>query len=85
MSATPLDGRREELSAGEAVVIVGAGVSMTATGGASTASWVGLLNDGVTFCEALLGPSLPSDWAERRRAQVASGDLEELVGAAGCA
>jgi hypothetical protein len=82
MSATPLDDLREDLIGGQAVVVVGAGVSMAATGGASTASWVGLLNDGVTFCEALLGPSLPLGWAERRRAQVASGDLEELVGAA---
>jgi class 3 adenylate cyclase/tetratricopeptide (TPR) repeat protein len=82
MSATPLDDLREDLVGGQAVVVVGAGVSMAATGGASTASWVGLLNDGVTFCEALLGPSLPPGWAERRRAQVVSGDLEELVGAA---
>jgi hypothetical protein len=49
MSATPLDDLREDLIGGQAVVVVGAGVSMAATGGASTASWVGLLNDGVTF------------------------------------
>jgi hypothetical protein len=82
MSATPGDDLREEMAAGQAVVIVGAGVSMAATGGAPTASWTGLLNDGVTYCEALLGPSLPPGWAERRGAQVASGDLDELVGAA---
>jgi hypothetical protein len=82
MGATPLEDLREELAAGQAAVIVGAGVSVAATGGAPSSSWVGLLNNGVTFCEVLLGPSLPSGWAERRRAQVASGDLDELVGAA---
>jgi tetratricopeptide (TPR) repeat protein len=82
VGATPLDDLRAEVAAGHAVVIVGAGVSVAATAGTPTASWVGLLNDGVTFCEALLGPSLPSGWAERHRSQVASGDLDELVGAA---
>jgi hypothetical protein len=82
VGATPLDELREELAAGRAVVIVGAGVSVAATGGALTASWTGLLEDGVTYCESLLGPSLPAGWAERRRAQLASGDTEELISAA---
>lgn len=80
MSTALIDDLREELTAGRAVVIVGAGVSMAATDGAPAASWVGLLNDGVAYCEALLGSSLPSGWGERRRSQVASGDLDELVG-----
>jgi hypothetical protein len=75
MGATQLDDLREELAARQAVVIVGAGVSVAATGRAPTASWVGLL-DGVAYCEALLGPSLPDGWAGRRRAQLASGDTE---------
>lgn len=74
MSATPADDLRGELAAGQVVVVVGAGVSVAATGGAPAASWVGLLEDGVTYCEALLGPSLPDGWAERRRAQLTSGD-----------
>jgi SIR2-like domain len=82
VGATPLDELGAEVAAGQAVVIVGAGVSVAATGGAPTASWVGLLNDGVAYFEALLGPSLPPGWGERRQAQLAAGDLDELVGAA---
>jgi hypothetical protein len=81
VGAMPLDDLRAELAAGQGVVIVGSGASVAATGGAPTASWVGLFNDGVAYCEALLGPSLPAGWAERRRSQLASGDLDELIGA----
>jgi hypothetical protein len=82
MGATPLDDLREELAAGRAIVIFGAGVSVAATGGAPMASWVGLLEDGIAYCDSLLQSSLPAGWAERRRAELASGDTEELVGAA---
>jgi tetratricopeptide (TPR) repeat protein len=82
MSASPQDDLRQELTSGQVVVIVGAGVSVAATGGAPTASWTGLLADGVAYCQALLGPSLPAGWADRRRAQLASGDTEELISAA---
>jgi tetratricopeptide (TPR) repeat protein len=82
MGTTPLDDLREDLAASRVVVIVGAGVSVAATGGAPTASWVGLLEDGVTYCESLLGPSLSAGWADRRRAQLASGDTEEFISAA---
>jgi hypothetical protein len=43
---------------------------------------VGLLEDGVAYCEGLLGPRLPDGWAAIRRAQLASGDTEELISAA---
>jgi hypothetical protein len=82
MGATPLDDLRADIAAGQAVVVVGAGVSVAATGNAPAASWTGLLEDGVAFCERLLGPSLPDGWAERRRDQLASGDTEELISAA---
>jgi hypothetical protein len=59
MGATPLDDLREELAARRAVVIVGAGVSVAATGGSPTASWVGLLEDGVAYS--------PGHWLSRRR------------------
>jgi hypothetical protein len=60
MSATPLDGLRAEITAGQAVAIVGAGVSIAATGNAPAASLAGLLQDGVAYCDGLLGPSLPA-------------------------
>jgi hypothetical protein len=47
VGATPLGDLCEDLVAAQAVVIVGADVSKAATDGAATASWVGLLNDGV--------------------------------------
>jgi hypothetical protein len=67
MGATPQDDLREEVAARRVVIIVGAGVSVAASGGAPTASWTGLLADGVAFCQSLLGPSLPAGWADRRR------------------
>jgi tetratricopeptide (TPR) repeat protein len=82
MGATPLDDLRADIAAGQVVLVVGAGVSVAATGNAPAASWGGLLEDGVAYCERLLGPSLPDGWAERRRAQLASGDTEELISAA---
>jgi hypothetical protein len=82
MSGTPVDDLRAELAAGQAVVVVGSGVSVAATGNASAASWTGLLENGVAYCQSLLGPTLPQGWAERRRGQLASGDTEELISAA---
>jgi hypothetical protein len=55
MITAPLNDLRTELAAGQAVVVVGPGVAVPATGKASVASWVGLLKDGVAFCEGLLG------------------------------
>jgi hypothetical protein len=52
---------------GQAVAIVGAGVSIAAIDNAPTASWAGLLQNGVAYCEGLLGPSLPAGWAGIRR------------------
>ena len=48
---------RRELARGRVIVVVGPGVSVGATGGASVASWTGLLEDGVARREQLpLGP-----------------------------
>src|SRR5690242_17476595 len=54
---------RAELARGRVVVLVGAGVSIGATGGAPAASWTGLLEDGVARCEALGWP-LPTGWGK---------------------
>ncbi len=82
MAATPKDDLREDLAGRRVVLIVGAGVSVAATGGAPTASWTGLLADGVAYCESLLGPSLPAGWADRRRDQLTHGDTEEIISVA---
>jgi hypothetical protein len=45
------------------VLVVGTGVSVSATGNAPTASWKGLLLPGVKRCQEL-NPSLPARWVK---------------------
>jgi hypothetical protein len=71
----------DEISNGRMLVIVGAGVSIAATGDRGVASWTGLLRDGVGRCETV-AESLPEGWGERVRAEIDSGDLDELLSAA---
>jgi tetratricopeptide (TPR) repeat protein len=73
---------RRELAAGRVIVLVGAGVSAGATGAAPVASWTGLLENGVARCEELALRPLPAGWGNRVRAQIGSGDVEELILAA---
>jgi tetratricopeptide (TPR) repeat protein len=82
MSDALSDDLREQLARRQVVVVVGAGVAVAATGGASSASWLGLLQDGVARCEAVIGHGLPAGWGDRVRAQIDSGDVEELLSAA---
>lgn len=58
------DELRREIAAGRVTAILGAGVSMAATGAAPTASWIGLLTDGIDRCAGVV-PGLPARWAER--------------------
>lgn len=81
-SRTPLlDDLRQQLAQRQVIVIVGAGVSMAATNGAETASWLGLLRSGVARVEAV-GQEVKAGWADRQRASIAGGDLDELLGVA---
>ena len=70
---------REEIAEGHALAIVGAGVSIGATHNAKAASWTGLLEDGVDRCQSL---GQPADWADRVRAEIHSGDMDDLLSAA---
>ncbi|MGH8887002.1 MAG: SIR2 family protein [Egibacteraceae bacterium] len=70
-----------EIADGQVVVVVGAGVSIAASGGAQAASWTGLLTTGVERCEQLV-PGLPAGWGERVRGEIGSGDLDDLLSAA---
>ncbi len=72
---------REQVAKRNAVVVVGAGVSLAASGGAAVASWRGLLEHGVARCEEVAA-GLPPEWAEIRRRQLATGDVDELISAA---
>jgi len=73
---------REEISTSKRVlVIVGAGVSMSATKGHEHASWTGLLKSGIERC-LTVAPPLPEGWEERCRGLIDSGNLEDLLSAA---
>ncbi len=76
---TPLDDLREQVAKRQVVAIVGAGVSIAATGGAETASWIGLLRNGVARCESFGSPPPKPEWGERQRAALREGDMNELL------
>jgi hypothetical protein len=67
-----------EIADGQIVVLVGAGVSIAASGGAPAASWTGLLSTGVERCEQVV-PGPPAGWGERVRGEIGSGDLDDLL------
>lgn len=76
-----IDDLRGLIASGEAVVVVGAGVSMAATSGAPTACWVGLLEDGISRCEEV-GSEVPSGWGDVVRKLLALGDRDSMLSVA---
>ena len=62
----------------QVVALVGAGVSIGASGRALVASWLGLLEDGIGRAAAL--HDFGDDWVERKQADLASRDLDEILG-----
>jgi SIR2-like domain len=77
---TAFDDLHQQMAKRQVIAIVGAGVSMGATGGAETASWVGLLRDGIKRCEHFGAP--PKGWGDRQREALEHGDLDDLLGVA---
>jgi len=69
---------RREVGRGRVVVVVGAGVSVAATRGEAIASWVGLLENGVSRCEQVF-LTLPDDWGDGLRARIRSGEADDLL------
>ena len=67
---------RQQLEADRVLFIVGAGVSLGATGGAAVAGWGGLLEHGVAHCEALSGETA---WAAAMRPLLALGQTSLLI------
>ncbi|MDQ6692628.1 MAG: SIR2 family protein, partial [Candidatus Dormibacteraeota bacterium] len=72
---------RAQLARGQALVVVGAGVSVAASGASPVASWPGLLESGVQWCERY-EPSLPAGWADLVRGFIGLGDVSSLLSAA---
>ncbi|MDQ3698850.1 MAG: hypothetical protein M3373_12645 [Gemmatimonadota bacterium] len=75
-----LDDLRAEIAGGDVLVIAGTGVSVGATT-SSVASWPGLILDGVERCVAIK-PKLGAKWVSRRREDVESGNLNDLLAVA---
>ena len=74
---------RAEAAKGHLVAVVGAGVSMGATGDDPVASWTGLLEAGVERCEALHPALASGGWGDDVRARIASRTADDLLWAAG--
>ena len=81
MSHDPVEDLRKEIAKGRVLAIVGAGISIGTTKNAPTASWTGLLENGVDRCVAVAQP-LPDGWADRVQAEIHSGDMDDLLSAA---
>src|SRR3954470_22648728 len=77
-----LEDLRQVVASDNAVLFVGAGVSMGATRGNPLASWVGLLKDGVRRCRSFVRPELPADWDRRVLEDLHSGNIFDLLAAA---
>ena len=74
------DDVRSHIAKGDVLVVVGAGVSMGATKGKRVASWTGLLENGAKRCREVC--SLSDDWLEKKQADLASGDMDDLLAVA---
>jgi hypothetical protein len=81
MSSELVDDLRQEIANRQVIAIVGAGVSIGATNNNPTGSWVGLLQHGVGRCVSVV-PNLDSGWPDRVRADLKSGDIDDLLSAA---
>jgi tetratricopeptide (TPR) repeat protein len=76
------DDLRREIAERRVFAVIGAGVSQAVTGNATAASWAGLLRDGIARAEATGHPRLTSEAADRQRAALDHGDLDEWLGVA---
>jgi tetratricopeptide (TPR) repeat protein len=73
---------RSMIASGQVLAVVGAGVSVGATGGAATASWTGLLHDGASRAEEVGQGRLPPGWLGMIRPLIDSGDLGMMLSSA---
>lgn len=81
MGSTLIDDLKSQMAGARCIVVAGAGVSVSSTGNAPCASWTGLLRHGAERCAEVV-PGLPAGWGERVRAEIESGDLDDLLSAA---
>ena len=72
MSQVLIDDLKKQIADGQAIAIVGAGVSMGATGNAPAASWSGLLKLGIERCVGLSRPMPPGRHGSGKRSKEAA-------------
>jgi hypothetical protein len=77
----PLEDLKKDIAEGRAVMVVGAGVAVQATGWHPCASWTGLLRHGAQHCVDL-DPSLKDKWLDKVESDIESDDTEEVILAA---
>ena len=71
---------QQAILAGQVIVVAGAGVSIGATR-SRLASWRGLLESGILWCESVV-PGLSVKWGNRLRSDLEDGDLDDLISVA---
>ncbi|MFD5845682.1 SIR2 family protein [Streptomyces chartreusis] len=71
----------ESLRRDDTVFIIGAGVSILASEAAPTASWIGLIEDGMTLCVDL-DPSLGKRWISEQKRELRRGETASMTGVA---
>lgn len=71
---------RQLIAKGQLIVVVGAGVSLAATGGAPTAGWKGLLRDGIQRCRNW--SHADEGWCARQVKTLEDGDIDEWINVA---
>jgi len=76
-----LDHLKKLIARRQVICIIGTGVSISVSGNAPTASWTGLLGDGIAHCENVV-PDLPEAWGKRARADLQSGDVDLMLAVA---
>jgi SIR2-like domain len=73
---------QDQVAKRRVVAIIGAGVSIGATEHAPTASWIGLLKDGIARCESVGNSPPPAGWGNRQRAALGADDPVDRIGVA---
>src|SRR5574341_1034744 len=77
-NASLLEDLKGQIDNGQAIAVVGAGISIATSKNPAIASWPGLLKSGVSRCEEIVY-SLPKDWGKSVRASLRSGKLDDLL------
>lgn len=68
----------EALASQRALLVVGSGISIAATGGTTTAAWQGLIEDGLERARDLR-PDLPTNWVHDSRKLLKSRSTPDLI------